>query len=55
MSTKPTSANENTRIYYILDIVNLLHVSVNFFYLLQGGVLRKVYYKDVQTEQYHHT
>ena len=38
---KPTSAHENMWIYYILIVVNLLHVSVTFCAHLQVGVFVK--------------
>jgi hypothetical protein len=41
MRLKPTSAHENTWIYYITIIVNLLHVSVTLHGLLQGSVFTR--------------
>jgi hypothetical protein len=38
---KPTSAYENILIYYVIIIINLLHVSVTFRGHLQGGVFLK--------------
>jgi len=39
MRTKPTSAYDNIRIYYIIIAVNLLHVSVTFCGHLQGDAI----------------
>ena len=44
-----TSAYEAVWIYYIINVVNLLHVSVIFCDHLKGGVLRMIYYKDIKT------
>jgi len=41
MGIKPTSAYENMRIYYILIIVNLLHVSATYCCHPQEGVFMK--------------
>jgi hypothetical protein len=44
---KTKSAYEDTLIYYMLNVVNLLHVSVTICGRLQGGVFRRLYYKDL--------
>jgi hypothetical protein len=44
-----TSAYEAMWIYFIINIVTPLHVSVTFCDHLQGGVLRRIYYKDIKT------
>ena len=41
-------ASENIRIYYIIIVINVLQVSVTFCGLLQGGVFRRMYYRDNQ-------
>ena len=43
------SAHEVTWIYYNVNVVNLLHVSTNFSSHLQGGIIRRMSYKDVKT------
>jgi len=48
MRIKPASVYENIRIYYIIIVLNLLHVSVTLYGHLQGGVLRRICYKDNQ-------
>ena len=47
MRIEPKSAYESMRIYYIINIVKLIHVSVTFCDHLQGSVLRRMYYKDI--------
>jgi hypothetical protein len=46
---KPTSAREVMRICYNVSAVNPLHVSANFSGHLQGGIIRRMSYKDVKT------
>jgi len=41
MSIKPTSVHKNTLIYYIIIVVNFLHVSAIFCGHLQGGIFSK--------------
>jgi len=41
MQLKLTSAHENIQIYYIIIIVNLLHVSVTMCGHLQGNVFAR--------------
>ena len=53
--SKKMNAYEDTRMFYTLNVVNLLHFSVTFLDHLQGGVLRRLYYKGLQTEYYHPT
>ena len=48
MRIKPTSSYENTWIYYILKVVNFLHISVTFCDHLQGGVLRRICHKNIK-------
>ena len=50
MRIKPTSTYENIWSYYIMIVVTLLHVSVTFCgHIQDGGVFRRIYYKDKQT------
>jgi hypothetical protein len=49
MTIKPTRAHEGMHIYYILNGVNPLYVSITFFDSLKGGVLRSIYNKDIST------
>jgi len=43
MRIKPTSEYENIRIYYIIIVVNLIHVLVTFCGHLQTGVFLERY------------
>jgi len=44
---KPRSACEYSVFYYILNVVNHVHISVTFCDHIQGGVLQRMYYKDM--------
>jgi hypothetical protein len=46
MRIKPTTAYENMWLYYVITIVNLLHVSVTFYDHLQGFFFRGIYHID---------
>jgi len=41
-----TSAYEGMRIYFTIDVISLLHVSATRCGHLQGGVYRRIYYKE---------
>jgi hypothetical protein len=43
---KTKSAYDGISIYYILDVVNLLHGSVTYGDHLQEGVFGRIYYED---------
>ena len=49
MRINPTSAYYIMLIYYNVIVVNILHVSATFRGRLQGGVIRRIYYKDFKT------
>jgi hypothetical protein len=44
-----TVAFEGMWIYYIMNVVKLLHVSVTLCDHLQGDVLRRIYYEEIKT------
>jgi len=48
MRIKP-SVYEDMWIYYIINVVNLIHAPVTFCGHLQGGVTWRIYYKDIRT------
>jgi hypothetical protein len=42
MRIKPTSAYEDMRIYYTVDVIRLIHVSVTYCGHLQGGAFGRI-------------
>ena len=48
MRLKPTNGYANIRIYYIIIVVNLLHVSATVCSHFQGGAAQRIHYTDNQ-------
>jgi hypothetical protein len=50
MGIRPSSAYEGMRIYYIINVVKLLHVSATFCGHLQGGFFTTVMLQRQQNQ-----
>jgi len=37
---------EDMLIYYTIDVVSLIHVSITYYGHLHGGIYRRIYYKE---------